>query len=77
MRIVCHQLVQILGTPSNAAQLGEHQALRDSAISETHPQVMERIASCHSNVLTLARTISYCHTARTAAGRLLSAAAGT
>ncbi|KAH8991063.1 hypothetical protein EDB86DRAFT_2936487 [Lactarius hatsudake] len=42
MRVVCYQLWQILDTPynlSNAAQLGEHQVLRDSAISWIYPQI--------------------------------------
>lgn len=78
MRAVCYQLLQIFETHynvSNTAQLADHHALRDSAISETYPQVMERITPW-STLLTLACML-YCLTARASAGRLLSAAAST
>lgn len=79
MKAVCYQLLQIFEPHcniSNAAQLGDHHALRDSAISETYPQVMEHITPWQSTLLTLAR-MSYRLTARASAGRLLSTAAST
>lgn len=73
MKVVCHQLLHMLG----AAQLEGRQGIRDSAISKTYPQVMERITSWYSDLLTLLARISYRHTARIGAGSFLSAAAGT
>ncbi|KAI9456666.1 hypothetical protein BJY52DRAFT_1224140 [Lactarius psammicola] len=49
MRTVCYQPLQILDTPYNilnAAQFGEHQALRESAISETYQLELVRVACC-------------------------------
>ena len=49
MKVVCCRLLHILlDTPynvSNAAQLGGHETLQNSAISETCPQVIGRATS--------------------------------
>jgi len=63
MRAVCYQLLQIFETlcnVSNTAKLGGHHALRDSAISETYPQLeLVRVACCQLlQVLGLPNNIS-------------------